>query len=513
MSVLVIQDKKVVVVSSHNREEILNAIPSARPARENLVLVPHRQEETQVLRNLGHLVPEPILYYYNWPAPFKAMSHQRDTAAFLTANKKAIVLNDMGTGKTNSALWAADYLMVTGLVKRVLVICPLSTMESAWGDAIFSCFPKRTYAVLHGTAEKRRKLLSTNTDFCVVNHDGFEIIAKDCLGMFDLIIVDEAAKLRNPSTDRFRFFRRFMDASPGCRLWLMTGTPTPNEPTDAWALAKLVGNPNLDKTYTGFRDRVMMKLGKWKMVPRPSSVETVAKVLVPSIRYSLDECVELPEVVYETRKVTLSEEQKKAYKEMVKHLMVEASNGAITAANEAVKAQKLVQIACGVAYNEHGLPVELDCKPRVAELLECLEQIGGKAIIFVPLTGVQRMLYKHLSKKYKVAIVNGSVSLKQRTDFFREFQHGAGVDILLAHPATMAHGLTLTSAKAIIWYGPINSNEEYTQANARTERIGKKHTTLVIHFEATDLEKRMFTRLRNKQKLQGVLLDILGDRL
>jgi len=76
----------------------------------------------------------------------------------------------------------------------------------------------------------------------------------------------------------------------------------------------------------------------------------------------------------------------------------------------------------------------------------------------------------------------------------------------------MAHGLTLTSAKAIIWYGPITSNEQYTQANARTERIGKKHSTSVIHIAATDLERRMFERLKNKQKLQGILLDILGDK-
>lgn len=122
------------------------------------------------------------------------------------------------------------------------------------------------------------------------------------------------------------------------------------------------------------------------------------------------------------------------------------------------------------------------------------------------------MLKKKLAQSYKVAIVNGSVSLRERSDIFREFQDGNGIDILLAHPATMAHGLTLTSAKATIWYGPITSNEQYTQANGRTERIGKKHTTAVIHIAATDLEQGMFKRLENKQKLQGILLDILGDK-
>ena len=76
----------------------------------------------------------------------------------------------------------------------------------------------------------------------------------------------------------------------------------------------------------------------------------------------------------------------------------------------------------------------------------------------------------------------------------------------------MAHGLTLTTASTIIWYGPSNSNETYVQANGRIERIGKKNVSNVIHIEATDLEHKMFTRLQNKQKLQGLLLDLIQEQ-
>jgi SNF2 family DNA or RNA helicase len=77
----------------------------------------------------------------------------------------------------------------------------------------------------------------------------------------------------------------------------------------------------------------------------------------------------------------------------------------------------------------------------------------------------------------------------------------------------MAHGLTLTSASTIIWYGPINSNEVYTQANVRIERIGKKQVSNVVHIEATDLEHRIYERLKNKQKLQGLLLDLIQQQM
>ena len=156
-----------------------------------------------------------------------------------------------------------------------------------------------------------------------------------------------------------------------------------------------------------------------------------------------------------------------------------------------------------------GENVELDCKPRVSATLEVVEEVGGKVIIFVPLTGTLHMLERELSKRYTVGVVNGAVSRKKRDVIFHNFQSNADPQIIIAHPATMAHGLTLTAASTIIWYGPITSNEQYVQANGRIERIGKRHTSNVVHIEATALERKMYKRLETKQKLQGLLLDLI----
>jgi SNF2 family DNA or RNA helicase len=77
----------------------------------------------------------------------------------------------------------------------------------------------------------------------------------------------------------------------------------------------------------------------------------------------------------------------------------------------------------------------------------------------------------------------------------------------------MAHGLTLTAASTIIWYGPVTSNEQYVQANGRIERIGKHHTSNVVHIEGTALERKMYSRLKMKQKLQGLLLDLIQEEM
>lgn len=514
---LVVEKARTLALKLNNPNRVLDSIPTAKMVNlhgTDLVLAPHKLDEVRVLRNLGINAPSPILHYYPWPGRYKPYDHQRNTASFLTLNTRALVLNEIGTGKTQSALWAADYLIETKQIKKVLILSPLSTLERVWGDAIFTGFPNRKAVVLHGTAERRLKLLKTEADFYIINHDGFNIITDAAHGMFDLIIVDEAAVLRNASTNRFKIFRKWMDINSTARLWLMTGTPTPNSPTDAWALAKLVNSPFIPRTFTSFRDQVMTKIGQWKFVPRPEAIETVKHILQPSVRYTRDECFDLPDTIIQTRKVELTAEQDKHYKQMLKHLIVEmaaekVSGATISAGNEAVKIQKLIQIACGVAYGDDGENIELDCSPRVNIVKEVIEEAGEKVIVFVPLTGTLHMLERELSKHWSVGVVNGAVSSTKRDVIFHDFQHLQDPQVLIAHPATMAHGLTLTSASTIVWYGPITSNEQYVQANGRIERIGKKHVSNVVHIEATDLEYKMYERLRNKQKMQGILLDLI----
>lgn len=512
---LVIEKAKVLALKLGKPERVLESIPTARTINVrgvDLVVAPHRLDEVRVLNNIGIRAPSPILHYYDWPGKFTPFDHQRETAAFLTLHPKCIVLNEIGTGKTQSALWAADYLLSKGVIKKVLIMSPLSTLERVWGDGIFMGFPHRKFAVLHGSAERRHRLLKQDVDFYIVNHDGFPIISKEATGMFDLVIADEAAVLRNPSTQRFKQFRKWMDANPETRLWLMTGTPTPNEPTDAWALARLINSPNLTLTFTAFRETVMQKMGQWRFVPRSDATEIVKNVLQPAVRYTREECFDLPETMLQTRKVDLTPEQKQHYQKMVKELVTEiGSDGMISAVNEAVKVQKLIQIACGVVYGDDGQHIELDAGPRVKLVRDIIEEAGEKVILFVPLTGTLHMLEKELSKHWTVGVVNGDVSSSKRDVIFKNFQEAKDPRVLIAHPGTMAHGLTLTSASTIIWYGPITSNEVYVQACGRIERIGKNKTSNVIHIEATDLEHKMYDRLRNKQKIQGLLLDLIRE--
>lgn len=178
--------------------------------------------------NLPKLM-SPILRDYNWPGIYKPFEHQKDTASFLSLRQRAFCFNEAGTGKTSAAIWAADYLMNLGKIKRVLVICPLSIMYSAWQADIFNTTMHRTCGIAHGTTEKRTKVISGGYDFVVINFDGVHTVFDQLKAAnFDLIIVDEANAYKTTSTRRWKTLAKLI--TPQTWLWMMTGTPAAQSP-------------------------------------------------------------------------------------------------------------------------------------------------------------------------------------------------------------------------------------------------------------------------------------------
>jgi len=449
--------------------------------------------------------------YYDWPGRYQPFSAQREAAAFLSMYDRAFNLSELGTGKSLASLWAYDYLRSIGHFHKVLVISPLSTLERTWADEVFQHFPHLEYAVLHGSRDKRIKLLNTDADVYIINHDGVQIIEPLLVDRpdIDLVIVDEIAQAaRNAGTDRWKSINKVINRHKKPRAcWGMTGTPTPNAPTDAWAQCRLISPNNVPPYFNRFKGQVMRQLSQFTWVPKQEATEIVQSVMQPAVRFTRDECIDLPPLMYETRQVTLTKEQEKAYKEMVAKLRTEADEGEITAVNEAVKMAKLVQIACGVVYTSEKDEVTIPSTPRIEETREIVRQAEGKVIVFVPFVSSVNMVAQELSKDFSVEVIHGGVKKDERDRIFGAFQKGKDPKVLVAQPAAMSHGLTLTAASTIVWYSCVTSNEVFEQANGRINRPGQKMSNFIIMLEGTPVEKRIYTRLRNKQKMQGALLD------
>lgn len=514
---LIVESRKAIVMKPDSMAQFTSCLPTAKPfdfKGQKLLFIPHDLDETKVLRNLGVSVTSPMLYQYEWPkasGKYEPFAHQRMTSEFLTFHTKAAILNAPRTGKTNACLWTADYLMNKQVLRKVLVVCPLSTIDMVWAAEVFNTLWWRKAVVLYGSSERRRKLLKQPADFYLVNHDGFPIVEKHLPPDIDLVIYDEAAVLRNPSRQRFKTFRNFMDARPAMRLWLLTGTPTPNEPTDAWSLCKLLGSPNLPR-YTMFREQVMMKIAQWTWKPRPGAEKLVSQYLQPSIRYTREDCFDLPPTVYETRQCELTAQQTRMIKTMMQQFAAEINGQRITAVNEASKVQKLLQILLGVVYTDAEGTAEVDCAPRIAVIREVIEECTEKVLVFVPFTGALYGIAKALGEHFKVAIVNGSVTKNKRNEIFKAFASDPQLRVLVADARCMQHGLDLTPATTVVWAGPTNSNETYEQACDRIAGPKQQYKTQIIHIEATEMERKVFKRLREKQGMQGLLLDFIQNQ-
>lgn len=509
---LVVQGAKKLVVDTPLYPDILRAIPHAKAFQHEgrtLLALNHGPVESIVLRNMGFDVPSPILTHYAWPARFPPMPHQNDTSAFLVSNRRALCLNSPGTGKTVSALWAADYLLAEGVAKKVLIIAPLSTLKPVWGTEIRHHMPHRTFAIITGSRQKRAALLAQpGLEIAIINHDGFTF-NHSLLNDFNVVIYDEATALKTPSSQRFRIFNKWvMEHDPW--LWLLTGTPISQNPTDAWTLARLVGSPAVPRSFTAFRDLVMNKVTTFKWVPRPDALDTCKKVLQPSIRFALEDCKALPETLYIGRYADLSVAQAKAFKSMEETAVAFFSAGDVAAANAAVMLSKLLQICCGVVYDNQGGSIAVDDKPRYDCLTELIDEIGDKVIVFVPLRGVIDRLQQGLEHDgYSVATVHGDVSKTARDKIFHDFQNASDPAVLLAHPRVAAHGLTLTRSSNVIWYAPIYSLEQYEQANARIRRLTTKGKTAVWHVYSTPFEKELYRRLQYKKRVLGEFLNMV----
>lgn len=513
---LVLPNKKALILSLRNPSRVTTVIPSAKVVKANgreYLAVKHGLDEAKVLRNLGMDAPSPIRFYYPWSGQYTPFEAQRITAEFLTMHSRAYVLNDIGTGKSLATLWAYDYMRSVGKAKRILITAPLSTMEMTWGNEVFRHFTHLDYVVLHGDRKKRLKLLEQEADVYIINHDGMEIIAPALKSRsdIDIIGIDELTQVaRNASTDRWKALNVVCNKQMPRTVWGLTGAPTPNSPTEAWAQCRLITPETVPPYFNRFKDRVMRQVGIYNWVPRDNALEVVKEAMSPAVRFSRDECIDLPPVMFETRSVPLTTEQAKAYKDMLNKMRVEAENNEILAVNEAVKAGKLVQIACGVAYGTNGEEVSIPATPRLKVVDEIVDASSNKVIVFVPFVSAVEHVAQYLrGQGHTVECIHGGVSKVERDRIFRAFQHGNDLKVLVAQPAAMSHGLTLTAANTIVWYAPVHSNDTFIQANGRITRPGQKNNQYIIMLEGTAIERRIYERLKNRQAMQGLLLDLV----
>jgi len=514
----VVQDTAVhMVVPSKDLQHILGFIDRVEVINDNgfdaSIMVYWGLPEMQRLVRLYGDAPSPMDKEYDWPGLYTPFVHQRITASYLALRDRCFCFNEAGTGKTSSAIWAADYMMNKGLIKRVLVICPLSIMYSAWQADIFKTAMHRTVAVAHGDNSKRKKVISGEYEFVIINFDGVATVEDEISKAgFDLIVIDEANAYKTVSTKRWKTLAKLI--TPSTRLWMMTGTPASQSPLDAFGLAKLVNPAGVPRFFGAWRDKVMHQITRFKWVPKPTNKTDVYNALQPAIRFEKADCLDLPDLVYQTREVPLTYQVDKYYRALKKEMLITAAGEQISAVNAAAMLSKLLQISGGAMYTDTKEVVEFDVSPRLNALMEVLDETQHKVIVFVPYTHTIQLVGKFLTQQGVVnEVINGAVPARERSEIINRFQTQTNPRVLIIQPQAASHGVTLTAADTVVFWSPVMSVETYLQCIARIDRVGQKNSMTVVHLQGSEAERRVYAMLQGKVDSHESLVELYKQEL
>lgn len=509
---------------------VTDAIPDAVPVQYfpngyTYVDVPFNMANMETLTRLGQPAVSPVFNEYHFPGRFRPFLHQYRIIDLLTRAPRAYCFSGMGTGKTMAALWAADYLLTKGYIRKVLIVCPKTLMYSAWAKDLTATIIHRSHTVLYGDAKRRRHLAMTrDTDIDIINFDGVEILEDVLLGKgYDLVIVDESTAYKDPGTKRWKSLVKLVQ--PHVRCWLMTGTPTPQGSMDAYGQAKLCTPERLPRTKSAFQSMVQYKVATFIWRDRSNWQEIVNEVLQPAIRIRKSDCLDLPPVTRTFLDIGLSSPQQKAVEVLKRDSLAEfEADKTVTAANAAVLHGKLRQIYSGAVYSDDGTAMVLDNKSRIAETVSLIreaKQSGdasladgkphSKALVFAPFKHTLAVLEQELGKHFNVAVISGDTSVHDRTNILHKFQTEHEIEVIIAIPEAFSHGVTATAASLTIWYAPPTRTETYLQACERMDRPGQTQQMNIVHLYGDQTEFKMYQNLMDNRDNQDLLLALFHD--
>lgn len=443
-------------------------------------------------------------------------SHQKETKTFGLTHSRVFDTSDAGTGKTRA--WLEVLVERKKLLGgKALILAPKTILKSAWADDIRRFTPQLSYVIAY--AHNREKAFEEEADVYITNHDAVKWIIKNIHVIkdrgFHTLITDESTAFKHRTSQRSKALAKLI--SHFAYRTNLTGTPNPNGLLDLWHQVYLLDNgSHLGDSYWRFRNTVCepKQVGpspqhvRWD--DKEGAVEAVADLLEDiSIRHVFEECTDIPENHVYTMPFELSAKHRKAYEILKEHALIELEDGGVSAFNAGVLANKLLQMASGALYDDKG-DVQLFDTARYELVMDLAEQRDQCVVAFNWVHQRDHLVELADKRGIKYAIIDGKASSKQREKAVNLFQAGL-IKIIFAHPASAAHGLTLTRGTSTIWTSPVYNAEHYTQFNKRIYRIGqrKKTETILVIAENT-IDESVAERLMHKVIKMDDLLEMLS---
>lgn len=444
---------------------------------------------------------------------YRPHEYQRYATEYIETHPIAAVLLDMGLGKTSITLTALNDLLFDRFeIHKVIVIAPLRVARDTWPAEIekWEHLSSLVYSVAVGTEAERLAALRQRADIYIINRENVQWLV-EASGLpfdFDMVVVDELSSFKNHQSKRFR---AMMKVRPRVeRIIGLTGTPSSNGLMDLWAEFKLLDmGKRLGRFIGQYRTRFFLpdkRNGQVVFSYKPlSGAEQEIYRLISDITISMKSTdhLQMPELVNSRYMVYLSEEEMQRYVSLKQELILQVSDGEVTAANAAALSGKLSQMANGAVYTDTGETMAIHDR-KLDALEDLIEAANGKPLLVA--YWFRHDLERIMERLHKRKILCSRLDTRESIHRW----NAGEIPVALIHPASAGHGLNLqTGSSTLVWFGLTWSLELYQQTVARLWRQGQSAETVVIqHIIAKGtMDERIMKALSEKDTTQAALID------
>lgn len=444
---------------------------------------------------------------------YKPHSYQEYAIRYIETHPISALLIDMGLGKTSITLTAIRNLLFDSFeVCKVLVIAPLRVAKNTWTDEIkkWEHLSTLTYSLIIGNENERLSPLNEQTDIYIINRENVDwLVNKSGYKFdFDMVVIDELSSFKNHQSKRFKSLMKVRPLVK--RIVGLTGTPSSNGLMDLFAEFKILDMGKRLGYFIGQYRNTYFKPDKmngpivYSYKPLSNAENAIyEKISDITVSMKANEYLKMPELLTSNYVVELSNSEKKQYDKMKKSLVLEITDGEITASNAASLSNKLCQLSNGAIYDDEQNIVEIHDR-KLETLEDIIESMNGKPLLIA-------YWYRHDLERIKSRF---SVREIKTSEDISDWNDGK-IPVALIHPASAGHGLNLQNGgSTLVWFGLTWSLELYQQTNARLYRQGQKNAVVIQHIITKGtIDEQILKALQKKNKTQADLIDAVRANL
>ncbi len=463
----------------------------------------------------------------------KPFAHQNKALEMSWDKEVFAYFMEMGTGKSKVLIDNIAMLYNNGHINGALIIAPKGVYKTWFDNEIPNHMPdyiekKVSLWRTDPNAKDLQPMFKPGADLhiLIMNVEAFSTkkglqFAHKFLSCHDTLMgVDESTTIKNPTAKRTKNILSLRSLTKYRRI--LTGSPVTKSPLDLFSQCNFLDPWLLDQSsYYSFRTRyavcrkIQVHGRQVEIVVGYRNLGELSDKLKPfSYRVLKDDCLDLPKKTYMKRNIELTDEQKKVYKQMKKEALAVLNGKMVTSATVITQLMRLHQITCGHFKADDGTIQEIK-NNRIPQLMDILEEVEGKAVIWAHYRHDIEKLVEAISKKYganSVVTYYGDTTTDERAIAIKKIQDKESpVRFIIGTPQTGGYGITLTGASTMIYYSNGYDLEKRQQSEARIDRIGQEKPMTYIDIMAEDtVDMKIVKSLRQKV---NIATEIMGEEL